>query len=318
MASLRAFWLVAPAALVLSCARDEPATPTPPGKAPSEVSLAGAVIIGVGDIGVCGTGGDEATGRIVDSVLVADSAAKVETAVVTIGDNAYPSGAGGARADFQRCFAPSWGSKRIMSAIHPSPGNHDYDTGSADPYFDYFGNRAGPRGKGYYSYDIGGWHLISLNSELYFERTPDEATEQEEWLREDLKNNHALCTLAYFHRPIFSSGPHGPTREMRTIATILYNGGVDLVLNGHEHHYERFLPQTPAAVADSQKGFAEIIAGTGGGRLRGVRDVLSPNSAFEIHGHFGVLKLTLGVGEYRHAFIDTHGRVWDPGMGRCH
>jgi hypothetical protein len=99
---------------------------------------------------------------------------------------------------------------------------------------------------------------------------------------------------------------------------VLYTGGVDLVLNGHEHHYERFLPQTPAGVADSSKGVAEIIAGTGGGDLRGIRLPLSSNSVSQIHGRFGVLKLTLGAGEYRHAFLDTDGRVWDAGTGRCH
>ena len=105
---------------------------------------------------------------------------------------------------------------------------------------------------------------------------------------------------------------------MRSLFAILYDGGVDLVLNGHEHHYERFLPQTPAGVADTSKGVAEIIAGTGGGDLRGIRSQLQPNSVFQIHGRFGVLKLTLGSGVYRHAFIDGDGRVWDPGEGSCH
>lgn len=284
-----------------------------------EVALPGAVIIGAGDIAVCGVSGDEATSRLVDSVLIADSAAKVETAVFTLGDNAYPSGPGGVQDDFPRCFSPSWGAKRIMNVIHPAPGNHDYDSGSAAPYFNYFGDRAGPAGKGYYSYDVGGWHLISLNSELYFEHgSRDDAKAQEDWLRRDLNEHRTPCALAYFHRPLFSSGEYGGTEEMRSLFAILYDGGVDLVLNGHEHHYERFLPQTPAGVADTSKGVAEIIAGTGGGDLRGIRSQLQPNSVFQIHGRFGVLKLTLGSGVYRHAFIDGDGRVWDPGEGSCH
>ena len=105
---------------------------------------------------------------------------------------------------------------------------------------------------------------------------------------------------------------------MRPLWTILYEGGADLILNGHEHHYERFLPQTPAGAADSAKGVAQIIAGTGGGDLRGVDPQLARNSAYQIHGHYGVLKLTLGTGEYRHAFLDTDGRVWDAGGGKCH
>jgi hypothetical protein len=277
------------------------------------------VMIAAGDIAVCGVSGDEETAHIVDSLLTSNNAAKVQSAVVTIGDNAYPSGSSGVENDFPRCFSPSWGSARIMNVIHPSPGNHDYDSGSAEPYFSYFGKRAGPPGKGYYSYDFGGWHVISLNSELYFEHgTVAEARQQEDWLRKDLAANRALCTLAYFHRPFFSSGNYGSSRQMQPLWRILYEGGADLILNGHEHHYERFLSQTPAGVADSAHGVAQIIAGTGGGDLRGVRSQLAGNSTYQIHGHYGVLKLTLGDGEYRHAFLDTDGRVWDAGSGRCH
>jgi hypothetical protein len=276
-------------------------------------------MIGAGDIAVCGTSGDEATGRIVDSVLAADSAAGVETAVFTLGDNAYPSGPSGVDRDFPRCFSPSWGTKRIMRVIHPSPGNHDYDSGDGGPYFAYFGDRAGPRGKGYYSYDFGGWHLISLDSELYFDHgSPAEAIAQEAWLRADLAAHPVLCTIAYFHRPLFTSGTHGPTGAVGSLWRILYENGVDIVLNGHEHDYERFLPQTPDGVADSVRGVEEIIAGTGGGDLRAMGDPLAPNSAYQIHGRFGVLKLTLGDGQYRRVFLDTGGRVWDPGSGQCH
>lgn len=276
-------------------------------------------MIGAGDIAVCGTSGDEATARLVDSVLRVDSAAKIVSAVFTLGDNAYPSGPGGVNGDFQRCFATSWGKPRILNVIHPSPGNHDYDTGSAKPYFDYFGARAGPAGKGYYSYDVGTWHVISLNSELYFEHGSEaEAKAQEDWLRADIVAHPARCTMAYFHRPLFSSGTYGASPEVRALWDILSAGGADLILNGHEHHYERFLPQTPAGVADSATGIEEIIAGTGGGELRKLRYTLAANTAYQIHGHFGVLKLTLGAGDYRHAFIDASDRVWDPGGRKCH
>jgi hypothetical protein len=276
-------------------------------------------MIGAGDIAVCGGNRDEATARIVDSVLRADSAAKLETAVVTLGDNAYPSGSAGADNAFPRCFSPSWGAKRIMQYIHPAPGNHDYDSGSGAPYFAYFGQRAGPPGKGYYSYDVGEWHVVSLNSELYFSRaSSSEAREQENWLKKDLSDHRKLCTLAYFHRPLYSSGPHGGSRDMRAFWTILYDAGADLILNGHEHHYERFLPQTPAGIADSVRGIAQIVAGTGGAALRGLRRPLANNSVVQIHGYYGVLKLTLGAGLYHHAFLDPGGRVWDVGSGRCH
>lgn len=306
--------------MVLGCSRDEPATPVPPGAAMQELILAGApILIGAGDIAVCGTRGDELTARLVDSLLRADSAAKVETVVFTTGDNAYPSGAGGMQTYFRRCFSPSWGTARIMARIRPSAGNHDYDSGSGAPYFAYFGASGGPAGKGYYSYDVGGWHVIVLNSELYFTRaTPAEAREQEDWLRKDLSLHSNPCTLAYFHRPLFSSGVHGATPEMLPLWQILSDGGADLVLVGHDHHYERFLPQTPGAVLDSARGIVQIIVGTGGARLRGERSQLAANSAARILGHYGVLKLALGDGEYRHAFLDTDGRVWDSGGGRCH
>jgi hypothetical protein len=205
-----------------------------------------------------------------------------------------------------------------MSRIHPSPGNHDYDDGNGEAYFGYFGVRAGPPERGYYSYDVGNWHAISLNSELYFgQGNDDDVRAQEDWLRSDLKDRRSACTLAYFHRPLFNSGKYGPTPKMQGLWNILYESGVDLVLNGHEHHYERFLPQTPSGVPDPARGIVEIIAGTGGGDLRGGRPA-SRNSVAEIHGHFGVLKLTLGKGEYRHAFLDIDGRVWDAGSGKCH
>jgi hypothetical protein len=206
-----------------------------------------------------------------------------------------------------------------MERLRPAPGKHDYDTGTVAPYFAYFGARAGAPGKGYYSYHLGAWHVIALNSELYFSRaTPAEAREQEEWLRNDLALHGNPCALAYFHRPLFSCGVHGGTPEMRPLWQILADAGVDLVLVGHDHHYERFHPQTPGGIPDSAKGIVQIVVGTGGARLRGERSQLAGNSAVRIRGRYGILKLTLGDGEYRHAFLDTDGRVWDSGGGRCH
>ena len=302
----------------MGCSRDERPTKAS-GESLKEVPLVGAVMIGAGDIAVCGTSGDEETGKLVDSLLTADSVPKVASAVFTLGDNAYPSGSGGVDNDLPRCFSPSWGSARIVNLIHPAPGNHDYDGGSGAPYFAYFGQRAGPSGRGYYSYDFGGWHVISLNSELYFDGgTPSEAKQQEDWLRQDLTDHKSLCTMAYFHRPLFSSGMHGGTQDVRPLWNIMYDAGVDVVLNGHEHHYERFMPQTPAGIADTKRGIEQIIVGTGGGDLRGVRPSVAGNSVFEVHGYWGVLKLTVGAGEYRSAFIGTDGRVWDTGAGKCH
>jgi hypothetical protein len=308
------------ASLLASCSGDSSPTKAPNGPPLQEITLPGAVVmIGAGDIGVCGTNGDEATGKLIDSLLVSDSIANIRTEVFTIGDNAYPSGAEGVSRDFSRCFAPSWGSPRVMRVIHPSPGNHDYDSGSGAPYFAFFGDRAGPAGRGYYSYDVGAWHAISLDSELYFDGgTPAEARAQETWLRRDLAEHPALCTLAYFHRPPFSSGDYGGTREVRPLWTILAEGGADLVLGGHEHDYERFAPLNAAGVADSAAGMQEIIAGTGGGELRGIRYPHSTNSVVHVQGHFGVLKLALGSDEYSYTFIGVDGRIWDAGARKCH
>ncbi|HEX2692909.1 MAG TPA: metallophosphoesterase [Gemmatimonadaceae bacterium] len=299
---------------------DKNPTPIPPGPPALEAALPSApVLIGAGDIAVCGTDADEATSHIVDSVITADNASHVSTVVFTLGDNAYPSGDQGVDRDFQRCFASSWGRANILQVIRPSPGNHDYDSGSASPYFAYFGARAGPPQKGYYSYDIGSWHIVSLNSELYFEGAQSgAASAQESWLRADLASHRSQCTLAYFHRPLFSSGIYGTTAEVRPLWKILYAANADVVLNGHEHHYERFGPQTPRGAADNARGIVEIIAGTGGAELREIRHPLAPNSQAQIHGRFGVLKLELREGGYRHSFIEAGGRVWDLGEGRCH
>jgi hypothetical protein len=310
-----------PLALALACFFPPVRVTPPPADAPAEeVALAGAaVMIGAGDIGVCGSRGDEGTAAIIDSVLKADSAAKVEDMVFTLGDNAYPAGTA---AQFNRCFGTSWGdsTKRIMKWMRPAIGNHEYQSDGGSAYFKYFGERAGEPDKGYYAYDFGEWRAIVLNSEILgnprFSLADEKA--QEDWLRADLKDHTKKCTVAYFHRPLWSSGGHGGHADMRAIFDILHAGGVDLVLAGHEHHYERFAPMTPAGVVDTVSGMTQIIVGTGGGDLRGLRTPRARNSAYEIQGHYGVLKLTLGAGEWRSAFIDTRGRVWDRSGGKCH
>jgi acid phosphatase type 7 len=308
--------------LIAGCSREEkptPATALPPDQVESALPGA-AVMLAAGDIAVCGKSRDEETASLVEKHLAGDSARNVQSVVATLGDNAYPSGSNGVDSDLTRCFGSSWGRPRIMKVIRPSPGNHDYDSGNLDPYFRFFGQRAGPTGKGYYSYDVGNWHVVSLNSELYFKDPhPSHARAQESWLRQDLTAHPALCTLVYFHRPRFSSGIYYPgTPEMQTVWNIMDKANVDLVVNGHEHHYERFLPQTSAGVVDSTRGMTEIVAGTGGGVLRDLHKPVMPNSAAQLGHHFGILKLALGAGEYRHAFIDTDGGVWDSGAGKCH
>ncbi|HSE51975.1 MAG TPA: metallophosphoesterase [Gemmatimonadales bacterium] len=306
--------------LALACRAPVRSTPPPADAPPELVALSGAsILIGAGDIARCNSPADEATAAIVDSVLKADSAAKVEDAVFTLGDNAYPDGS---ERDFSLCFSPSWGdtAKRIISRIRPSPGNHEHETEEAAPYYKYFGDRAGSPRKGYYSYDLGEWHVVVLNSEIVVNRvfSAKEQADQEEWLREDLKGSSKKCTVAYFHHPRYSSGWHGGDTRLTGIWRVLYEGGADLVLVGHDHHYERFQPLTPLGTVDTTAGIVQILAGTGGGGLRNLRATIAPFSAFRLQGYYGVVKLTLGKEEWRSAFIDTNGTVWDPAGGKCH
>ncbi len=299
------------------------ANPTPPPATATaeQVKLAGAsILIGAGDIAGCDQEDDMATAILVDSILKADSIAKVEDAVFTIGDNAYPTGS---KANFENCFGPTWGSpkRRIMAKIHPATGNHEYNQPGAGPYFDYFGDKAGEKGKGYYSYNVGEWHIITLNSAIPIMASfSNEAKkEQEDWLKKDLDANKGKkCSIAIWHEPRFSSGWHGNEPRVGNLWQILYDGGVDLVINGHDHNYERMAPLNPAGAVDSAKGIIQIVAGMGGGSLRGLANGIVQNSLVRIEGHPGVLMLTLGSAEYRSAYLDTQGRVWDPSGGKCH
>ena len=315
---------IAPTIVILSgalgCKIPVQLTPPPAAAPAATVALSGAsIMIGVGDIARCGTPFAAQTAALVDSVLRADSVAKVDDVVFSLGDNAYPSGAA---SDFALCFAPTWGdsTKQIMKKIRPAPGNHEHLTNGAAPYYQFFGSRAGSPMKGFYSYDVGAWHAIVLNAEIVVNNrfSVEERTAQEDWLRKELSGTQKLCTVAYWHNPRFSTGWHGSDAGFGALWQILSDGGVDLILNGHDHDYERFAPQNPLGVADSLKGITEYVVGTGGGDLRGFRDQPVANSLMRIQGHYGVLILTLGKEEYRSAFLDVEGRVWDVAGGKCH
>lgn len=275
-------------------------------------------MIGVGDIASCDSRYSIGTAVLVDSVLRADSIAKVSDAVFTLGDNVYTSGT---TAQFNDCFSRTWGdpNRRIMKSLHPAPGNHEYYTPNADPYYKYFGPAAGTVGKGYYSYDVGEWHVVVVNSELIVNTMFGDAgrREQMDWVEKDLKAHKKLCTMAYWHHPRFSSGWHGSDRRLGPLWQLLYDNDVDLVMNGHDHEYERFRPMNPVGVLDTLKGITQIIAGTGGEELRGFEAIIA-NSAYRIEGRAGVLLLTLGAAEYRSAFLEVGGRIWDQSGGKCH
>lgn len=231
--------------------------------------------------------------------------------VLTLGDNQYPNGD---LADFQAYYAPSWG--RFRAAIRPVPGNHDYRTANAEGYVRYFGQAARPEGESFYSFDVGSWHLIALDSNV--ERGPQSA--QERWLKQDLAATRQRCILAYWHHPRFSSGrKHGSDPSQATLWTDLYQAGADIVLNGHEHNYERFGPQNPMGIADPRGGIREFVVGTGGGGLYADFGQPLANSEFRDARSFGVLRLTLSDGSYTWQFVRTDGVVLDAGPSqRCH
>jgi len=303
----------------LGCPPPVQLTP-PPATASAELvaEAGGSVLIAVGDIAACDSRGDEGTAAVTDSILRADSAANVKDAVAALGDLAYPSGSA---RDFEQCFGPSWGdtAKLIMKRIRPVPGNHEHESGFSSPYYAYLGDRAGSPRKGYYSFDLGEWHVVALNSEIARNEqySAVERKAQEDWLRDDLKKSTKKCTLAYWHHPRFASSYHGNDPTMTSFWTILEEANADVILAGHEHVYERFRSQTSAGVADTVKGIPSFVVGTGGGELRGFNSP-APNSVARVEGHFGILKLTLGKEGYQWAFIDTQRRIWDPGQGKCH
>jgi PKD repeat protein len=260
-----------------------------------------AVLAGAGDIADCKDG----------PILTASLLDNIGGTVMTVGDNAYPDGSSTA---FTNCYNPTWG--RHKPRTRPIPGNHDYETSGASGYFNYFGALAGPSGLGYYSYDLGTWHIIALNSELDVSAGSAEV----QWLRADLAAHPARCTLAYWHEPRFVSGTviaSDPTYQ--TLWDTLYKYGADVVVNGHRHSYERFAPQSPAAVADPTFGIREFVVGTGGASLDGDAPTAEANSEVRNGTTWGVIKLTLNDGAYTWQFVPVADQTFtDAGSGSCH
>jgi hypothetical protein len=268
-----------------------------------------AVIIAAGDIAACDSNGDETTASLVDTLL----ASHPDAPIAVLGDLAYDSGSS---ADFANCYAPSWG--RFKSRTHPAVGNHEYITPNAAPYYAYFGASAGDPAKGYYSYDLGGWHMIALNSNCDSIGGCAAGSAQEQWLRADLAAHAVNCTLAYWHHPLYSSGVHGNNVFMRDLWQALMDANADLVLVGHDHHYERFAPQDARGGLDAAKGIREIIVGTGGKTLRPVAQTIA-NSQASNSATLGVLELKLFADRYDWRFVPEPGSSFtDSGTTNCH
>jgi Calcineurin-like phosphoesterase len=235
------------------------------------------------------------------------------TAVLPLGDEQYETGA---LADFQAVYDATWG--RALGKTHPVPGNHEYAAGAnGTGYFDYFGSRAGTPGRGWYSYQIGKWHLIALNSNCTHVGGCGPSSRQVTWLKNDLAAHHPACTLAYWHHARFSSGPNGNLPDYDAVWKVLYSHHVDVVLSGHDHLYERYALQTPAQARDPKHGIREFVVGTGGRSLDPFTGPFT-NGQFRQDTQFGVLKLTLHARWYEWRFVSTGQGVLDSGQTDCH
>jgi len=262
------------------------------------------VLVGAGDIADCSSDGDEATAKLLDHL---------DGTVFTLGDNAYEFGSA---ANFRRCYDPGWG--RQLDRTKPVPGNHDYMTEGAAGYFGYFGSAAGDPAKGWYAYDLGAWRVYVLNSDCALIGGCDSGSPQERWLRQDLAANPRPCVLAMWHHPRFSSGPHGSDPVTADLWTDLYDAGAELILNGHDHDYERFAPQTPTGRPDSQRGIVEMVVGTGG-RSHYEFGTIRANSLVRDNTTYGVLRLVLSDGGWSFEFVRVPGGTFtDSGSGACH
>ena len=280
-----------------------------PGAAPQTVAgESSPLLVAAGDI-ACAPGEacqQAATAQVVQSLN--------PTLVATLGDQQYERGS---LADYRASFDLSWG--RLKPLIRPVPGNHEYGTDGASGYFEYFGAAAGSPQSGYYSYELGAWHVIALNSSDECSAVScSQGSPQERWLRTDLAAHPRACVLAYVHHPRFSSGDHGDSTSVLDLWRALYEAGADVVLAGHDHDYERFAPQDPDGNSDPARGLRSFVVGTGGAGLRSV-DGPRPNSELREDSSYGVLALTLRASGYDWRFVPAAGGSFsDAGSGACH
>jgi hypothetical protein len=291
-----------------SSARSSP-TPTASGQAvrsaaPSVGSPSGdPVLVGAGDIADCSLDDDSATAALIDGI---------PGTVFTAGDNAYGDGTA---AQFTDCYGPTWG--RFLDRTRPAAGNHDWNTRDLAGYLGYFGAAAVPNGSSWYSYDLGTWHVVVLDSDCSSVGGCAPDSVQGKWLTADLAGSTARCTLAIWHHPRFSSGEHGNDTEVAPFWQTLYDAGADVVINGHDHDYERFAPQDPAAQLDRDRGLREFVVGTGGAALRAF-PTTAANSELRAAVAHGVIRLVLHPTSYEWRFISTTGAFSDTGSGSCH
>jgi hypothetical protein len=268
--------------------------------------VSGETFVGAGDISLCSNNNDEGTATLLDMI---------PGTVFTAGDNAQ---AQATAEEFSNCYDPTWG--RHKARTHPSVGNHEYHAATdAAPYFDYFGAAAGERAKGWYAHDVGTWRIYHLNSNCSFVSCIV-GSEQEQWLRADLAANPRTCTLAIWHHPRYSSGSeHGNSPWTQPFWQALYDSGAEIVLSGHDHDYERFMPLNAAGASDPLNGIREFVVGTGGVGLRTLGPNQPATSEVRQNNSNGVLRLTLGANAYEWEFIPIAGHTFsDRGSTTCH
>jgi hypothetical protein len=283
-----------------------PASPSTGAGGPSGPSAPAGdpVLVGAGDIAVCGSDADEQTATLLDAI---------PGTVFTAGDNAYSDGS---PANFRDCYDPTWG--RHRDRTWPGAGNHDWQTADLAAYHDYFGAAAGAEDTSWYAKDLGTWRVIVLDSDCSKVGGCGPDSPQGRWLADELATHQASCTVAIFHHPRFSSGDeHGDDPDMDAFWQPLYAAGVDVIVNGHDHDYERFAPQDPAGKEDRQRGIREFVVGTGGADLRGFDDP-RPNSELRSVLDHGVLALTLHPGSYEWQFHAADTDFTDRGTTNCH
>lgn len=267
-----------------------------------------ATILVAGDIATCTGSGDRATARLIDDI---------PGIVMTAGDNVYPSGT---PSQFRDCYDPTWG--RFLDRTRPALGNHDWATAGAAGYFGYFGRRAGPARRGYYAFNAGTWRIYVMDStRCYFggdASSCGRGSAQWEWLKADLLERPRSCVMAVWHHPRYSSGSHGNSRKVRPLMKLLYDAGAEIVVNGHDHIYERFAPARPDGRPDPTGGIRQFIVGTGGGGRYALRPQTAVNSVVRDNSSYGVLRLDLDESGYAWRFLRVDGRPGDAGTGTCH
>jgi acid phosphatase type 7 len=314
---LLAALLLAPALLACGCggrastavATTAPAATTAARAQAPRVPVIGPTLVAAGDI-ACAPG-EPRTPVACHQVDTAALIARLRPdAVAALGDLQYPSGS---LADFRGSFEKTWG--RFAGRMHPAIGNHEYETPGAAGYFATFGARAGRPGEGWYSYDLGSWHVVALNANCDVVGC-GAGSPQQRWLRADLAGHASRCTLAYWHQPRFSSGLHGSDDALIPLWRTLQRGGADVALSGHDHDYERFAPQTAAGRLDPAHGIVQFVVGTGGASHYPI--LLARRNSRTHATVFGVLRLTLGRGAYRWRFVAEPGVGYrDAGATRC-